>query len=70
VNARVACGGDVPITVETGGFGAARSGRSRGDRDKALDAGASDYIAKPVDVDELVAMMRAWLVAGEPVRSR
>ena len=32
-----------------------------GDRDKALAAGASDYIAKPVDVDELVAMMRAWL---------
>jgi DNA-binding response OmpR family regulator len=26
-------------------------------------AGASDYIAKPVDVDELVAMMRAWLDA-------
>jgi CheY-like chemotaxis protein len=42
----------------------------RNDRDKALDAGASDYIAKPVDVDRLVTMMRAWLVAGEPARSR
>jgi CheY-like chemotaxis protein len=39
------------------------------DRDKALRAGASDYIAKPVDIDQLVAMMRAWLVAGEPARS-
>jgi signal transduction histidine kinase/CheY-like chemotaxis protein len=33
------------------------------DREKALAAGASDYIAKPVDVDELLAMMRAWLDA-------
>ncbi len=32
-----------------------------GDREKALAAGASDYIAKPVDVDELVSMMTAWL---------
>jgi len=31
------------------------------DREKAIAAGASDYIAKPVDVDELVSMMRAWL---------
>ena len=41
----------------------------QGDRDKALGAGASDYIAKPVDIDQLVAMMRAWLVAGEPAHS-
>ncbi len=34
-----------------------------GDREKAIDAGASDYIAKPVDVDELMSMMRAWLNA-------
>jgi CheY-like chemotaxis protein len=32
-----------------------------GDREKALAAGASDYISKPVDVDELVSMMSAWL---------
>jgi CheY-like chemotaxis protein len=40
-----------------------------GDKDKALAAGASDYIAKPVDVEALVTLMRAWLGAGEPVRS-
>ncbi len=33
------------------------------DRDQAIAAGASDYIAKPVDVDELMSMMRAWLHA-------
>jgi signal transduction histidine kinase/CheY-like chemotaxis protein len=41
----------------------------KGDKDKALAAGASDYIAKPVDVEQLVTLMRAWLGAGEPVRS-
>ncbi len=33
----------------------------KGDREKAMAAGVSDYIAKPVDVDELVAMMRDWI---------
>jgi CheY-like chemotaxis protein len=34
-----------------------------GDREKALAAGASDYITKPVEIDLLVAMMRVWLGA-------
>jgi CheY-like chemotaxis protein len=33
----------------------------KGDREKAIAAGASDYITKPVDVDQLVSMMRVWL---------
>ena len=30
---------------------------------KAIAAGASDYITKPVEIDQLVAMMRVWLDA-------
>jgi signal transduction histidine kinase/CheY-like chemotaxis protein len=36
----------------------------KGDREKAMAAGVSDYIVKPVDVDELVAMMRNWLATA------
>ena len=32
-----------------------------GDRQKCLDAGASDYIAKPVDIDLLLALLRVWI---------
>jgi signal transduction histidine kinase/CheY-like chemotaxis protein len=35
----------------------------KGDREKAIAAGASDYITKPVEVDQLVSMMRVWLDA-------
>ena len=33
----------------------------KGDREKCIDAGASDYIAKPVDSAELLSMLRVWL---------
>jgi len=33
----------------------------KGDRDKCLAAGASDYIAKPVNTNELVSLLRVWL---------
>ena len=32
-----------------------------GDREKAIAAGASDYITKPVDTDQLLSLMRVWL---------
>lgn len=33
----------------------------KGDREKCIEAGASDYIPKPVDVDKLLSLMRVWL---------
>jgi CheY-like chemotaxis protein len=33
----------------------------KGDREKCLDAGASDYIAKPVNTKELLSLVRMWL---------
>jgi len=33
----------------------------KGDRERSIQAGASDYITKPVDTDQLVSLMRVWL---------
>jgi hypothetical protein len=33
----------------------------KGDREKCLDAGASDYLAKPVNTDQLLSALRSWL---------
>ncbi len=33
----------------------------KGDREKCFEAGATDYISKPVDPDQLIAMLRSWL---------
>lgn len=32
-----------------------------GDREKCIRAGASDYISKPVDIDQLISLLRVWL---------
>jgi HAMP domain-containing protein/signal transduction histidine kinase/DNA-binding response OmpR family regulator len=46
----------------------------KGDRQKCLDAGASDYIAKPVDIDLLLALLRVWIARARegtaPVAAR
>ncbi len=32
-----------------------------GDREKCIEVGASDYITKPVDTEQLLSLLRVWL---------
>ena len=41
----------------------------KGDREKCLEAGASDYIAKPVNTDQLLSLLRVWLYRSESMGS-
>jgi len=36
----------------------------KGDRERCLRAGASDYVTKPVDLDHLFSVMRVWISRG------
>ncbi|TDQ07623.1 response regulator [Pedobacter metabolipauper] len=33
----------------------------KNDREKCIEAGANDYVSKPVDIDKLLSMLRVWL---------
>ena len=33
----------------------------KGDREKCIEAGAWDYLSKPVDTEHLLAVLRGWL---------
>jgi DNA-binding response OmpR family regulator len=39
----------------------------KGDRQKCIEAGASDYVAKPVDMEQLVSVLRVWLQRAEQI---
>ena len=42
----------------------------KGDREKCIEAGAWDYLSKPVDTEQMLAVLRAGCIAessGEPV---
>lgn len=36
----------------------------KGDREKSIESGASDYVTKPVDTDHLLSVMRRWINGG------
>ena len=43
----------------------------KGDREKCIDSGASDYIPKPVDLEQLFSLLRVWLLESrEPMTQR
>ena len=42
----------------------------KGDRAKCIEAGASDYITKPVDLDQLFSVLRVWLVRSHEAASK
>ncbi|MFP2911344.1 response regulator [Pyxidicoccus sp. 3LFB2] len=42
----------------------------KGDREKCLEAGASDYITKPVDIEKLLSLLRVWLHAPRGAQPR
>jgi CheY-like chemotaxis protein len=45
---------DLPIVAVT-------AKAMKGDREKCIEAGAWDYLSKPVDTEQMLAVLRAWL---------
>ena len=45
---------DLPIVAVT-------AKAMKGDREKCIEAGAWDYLSKPVDTEQMMAVLRAWL---------
>ncbi|MEJ7708949.1 MAG: response regulator [Pyrinomonadaceae bacterium] len=41
----------------------------KADRDKCIEAGASDYISKPLDIDQLLSLLRVWLYRSSEGRA-
>jgi HAMP domain-containing protein/signal transduction histidine kinase/CheY-like chemotaxis protein len=53
---------DVPLIAVT-------AKAMKGDRQKCIESGASDYVAKPVDIDLLLSLLRVW-IARSPSQTK
>jgi CheY-like chemotaxis protein len=53
---------DLPIVAVT-------AKAMKGDRQKCIQAGASDYVSKPVDIDHLVSVLRVSIQRAEAIRA-
>ena len=42
------------------------AGAMAGDREKCMAAGATDYVSKPIDIEQLLSVMRMWLADQPP----
>jgi len=42
----------------------------KGEREKCIEAGASDYLTKPIDAEQLLTMLQAWLAESQPDAAR
>ena len=51
---RIPCFKSLPIVAVT-------AKAMKGDREKCIEAGAWDYLSKPVETEQLLAVLRAWL---------
>ena len=52
---------DLPIVAVT-------AKAMKGDRQKCIQAGASDYVSKPVDIDQLVSVLRVSIQRADAMR--
>ena len=53
---------DLPIVAVT-------AKAMKGDRQKCIQAGASDYVSKPVDIDHLISVLRVSIQRAERIRA-
>src|SRR5690606_15191468 len=54
---------DLPIVAVT-------AKAMKGDREKCMEAGAWDYLSKPVDTDQMLSVLRAWLYRSAGMEER
>jgi CheY-like chemotaxis protein len=52
---------DIPIVAVT-------AKAMKGDRQKCIQAGASDYVSKPVDIDQLISVLRVSIQRTDAAR--